>query len=60
MGDLITDEILNTFAIVGQPGQIAPELARRYGDVVQRITFYSPYKSDRALWAQVLADVKAI
>ncbi len=36
MGKLITDEILNTFAVVGEPEQIAPELLRRYGDVVQR------------------------
>ena len=33
MGELIDDEILNTFAVVGEPEQIAPELLRRYGDV---------------------------
>ena len=33
MGKLIDDEILNTFAVVGPPEQIAPELHRRYGDV---------------------------
>ena len=33
MGKLIDDEILNTFAVVGAPEQIAPELHRRYGDV---------------------------
>ena len=27
MGTLIDDEILNTFAVVGAPEQIAPELA---------------------------------
>ena len=37
MGTLIDDEILNTFAVVGEPETIAPELARRYGDVIQRI-----------------------
>src|SRR5438094_4149301 len=34
MGELIDDEILNTFAVVGEPEQIAPELKRRYGDVI--------------------------
>ena len=59
MGKLIDDEVLNTFAVVGQPEQIAPELHRRYGDVIQRISFYAPYKTDPDRWAQVLADLKA-
>ena len=37
MGSLITDEILNTFAVVGPPNHVAGELHRRYGDVIQRI-----------------------
>jgi probable F420-dependent oxidoreductase len=59
MGDLIDDEILNTFAVVGEPEQIAPELHRRYGDVIQRISFYAPYRSDPQRWRRVLADLKA-
>jgi probable F420-dependent oxidoreductase len=59
MGNLITDEILNTFAVVGEPEQIAPELIRRYGDVVQRVSFYAPYKSDPQRWRQVLADLQS-
>ncbi len=34
MGKLITDEVLHTFAVVGEPEKIAPELHRRFGDVV--------------------------
>jgi probable F420-dependent oxidoreductase len=59
MGSLIDDEILNTFAVVGEPEQIAPELSRRYGDVVQRISFYAPYKSDPERWKKVMADLRA-
>ena len=59
MGNLITDEMLNTFAVVGQPQQIAPELHRRYGDIIQRISFYAPYKSDPQRWAGVLDAIKA-
>jgi probable F420-dependent oxidoreductase len=59
MGTLIDDEILNTFAVVGPPEQVAPELGRRYGDVISRISFYAPYKSDPDRWSQVLADIKA-
>jgi probable F420-dependent oxidoreductase len=59
MGNLITDEILDAFAVVGEPERVAPELHRRYGDVIQRISFYAPYKSDPDRWAQVLADLRA-
>jgi probable F420-dependent oxidoreductase len=60
MGDLIDDEILNTFAVVGAPEQIAPELGRRYGDVIERISFYAPYKSDPERWLTVMEDLKAV
>ena len=59
MSELIDDEILNTFAVVGEPETIGPELHTRYGDVIQRISFYAPYQSNPDRWAQVLADVKA-
>lgn len=58
MGDLITDEILDAFAVVGEPEKIAPELHHRYGDVIQRISFYAPYKSDPDRWQGVLAALR--
>ena len=59
MGKLIDDEILNTFAVVGEPESIAPELTQRYGDVIQRISFYAPYASDPDRWAAVMAALRA-
>jgi probable F420-dependent oxidoreductase len=59
MGNLVTDEILNTFAVVAEPEEIAPELLRRYGDIVQRVSFYAPYKSDPDRWRSVLAALQA-
>jgi len=59
MGTLIDDEVLNTFAVVGEPETVAPELHRRYGDIIQRISFYAPYKTDPARWSKVLADLKS-
>lgn len=58
MGSLITDEILETFAVVGEPEAVAPELHKRYGDVIQRISFYAPYKSDPQRWSKVMADLQ--
>jgi probable F420-dependent oxidoreductase len=59
MGDLIDDEILTTFAVVGEPESIGPELHSRYGDCIHRISFYAPYRSDPDRWRKVLEDVKA-
>jgi probable F420-dependent oxidoreductase len=60
MGALIDDEVLNTFAVVGAPEEIAPELGRRYADVVSRVSFYTPYASDPDRWRTVLADISAL
>jgi hypothetical protein len=45
--------------VVGEPEQIAPELSHRYGDVIERISFYAPYKSDPERWAKVMAALSA-
>jgi len=58
MGTLVTDEILETFAVVGAPEEIGPELQRRYGDVISRMSFYAPYAGDRDRWQRVLADMR--
>ncbi len=60
MGTLIDDEVLNTFAVVGAPEEIAPELSRRYGDVIQRLSFYAPYKSDPERWRAVMDALSAV
>jgi probable F420-dependent oxidoreductase len=59
MGDLIDDEVLNTFAVVSEPEGIAPELHQRYGDVIERISFYAPYHTDPDRWRAVLDALKA-
>jgi probable F420-dependent oxidoreductase len=59
MGELIDDDMLQTFAVVGAPEAIAPELRRRYGDVISRVSFYVPYRSEPERWQAVLDDLKA-
>jgi len=58
MGTLIDDEILETFAVVGEPEAIGPELQKRYGDVISRLSFYAPYAGDRERWQRVIADIR--
>jgi probable F420-dependent oxidoreductase len=38
MGELIDDEVLGAFAVIGAPADAAAELKRRFGDIVDRIT----------------------
>jgi probable F420-dependent oxidoreductase len=59
MGDLVTDEMLHTFAVVGSPDQVGPELRSRFGDVIDRLSFYAPYKSDPERWRAIIADLRA-
>jgi probable F420-dependent oxidoreductase len=59
MGELIDDEMLSTFAVVAEPSNLAAELLGRYGDLVDRLSFYAPYKSSPDTWLPVIAALKA-
>ena len=59
MAELIDDEMLNTFAVVGELDDIAGEVLRRFGGVVDRFNFYAPYRMEPERWAEVLAGFKA-
>ncbi len=55
MGELVDDEMLATFAVVGAPDEIAPALTARYGDVITRTTLYTPYAADPDVLATITA-----
>jgi probable F420-dependent oxidoreductase len=59
MGTIIDDDVLNTFAVVTEPGAVAAELLRRYGDVMTRMSLYTPYALDPAVTAQIVAELRA-
>ena len=59
MGELIDDEILHTFAVVSEPEGVGAELKRRYRGVVDRCSFYAPYRSDPERWTRVVDDLKS-
>ena len=59
MADCINDEILDAFAVVAEPEDIATRLNNRYGDVISRISFYVPYASDPTRWNKVLAALQS-
>ena len=58
MGNLIDAEMLSTFAVVAEtPKQVGDELIRRFGDVIDRCSFYAPYRSNPEAWAEVLTQL---
>jgi len=44
MGKLIDDEMLRTFAVVAAPADVPKEISARYGDIIDRVSFYTPYQ----------------
>ncbi len=46
MPELISDEMLETFAVVGEPLQVAAQIKRRYGQLVDRITLENRLPTD--------------
>ncbi len=59
MGELITEDILDAFAVVAEPEAVPKAMLARYGGIVDRLSFYAPYESEPERWKQVLAGFKA-
>ena len=58
MAGLIDDEMLTTFAVVGDLDKIAGLVLERFDGVVDRFSFYAPYSMEPERWAEVLAGFK--
>jgi hypothetical protein len=51
--------MLATFAVIAPLDEVAAGLTERWGDVMTRLSFYTPYETERGQWDQVIADLKA-
>jgi probable F420-dependent oxidoreductase len=54
MGKLIDDEVLDAFAVVGPMDEVAGRIKARFAHVVDRFSFYAPYKVSPEDWRAVL------
>ncbi len=59
MGELISDDVLNAFAVVAPLDEVAPRVRERFGDVIDRFSFYAPYKMDADRWSEIVAGFRA-
>jgi probable F420-dependent oxidoreductase len=57
MASLISDEVLDAFAIVAPPEGIPDALQARFGDVITRISLYLPYDRDPSSWEPVVRRI---
>jgi probable F420-dependent oxidoreductase len=58
MGRLVDDEVLNTFAVVAEPERVAGEIRRRYGALVDRVSFYTAYDIEAEVWEPVVRELR--
>ncbi len=58
MGELIDDDVLHAFAVVCPLDQVAGEVRRRFGPLIDRFSFYAPYKVPADQWKGVLAGFR--
>ncbi|HUR50464.1 MAG TPA: TIGR03617 family F420-dependent LLM class oxidoreductase [Acidimicrobiales bacterium] len=58
MAALIDDDVLNAFAIVADsPADVAPAIAKRYGGVIDRVSFYSSWNPTPDQLADIIATL---
>jgi len=59
MGKVITDDIVDAFAVRGSMSELASQVIDRYGDLVDRVSFYTPYRTDPEQWTELVSAFKA-
>jgi probable F420-dependent oxidoreductase len=58
MGELIDDDVLAAFAIVAPLDHVAGEVRGRFDGLIDRFSFYAPYKVPADQWKAVLAGFR--
>jgi hypothetical protein len=59
MGELIDDDMLASFAVIGDPASAGAQLLSRFDGIIDRISFYLPYTLVDSDLAALLQAVKA-
>jgi probable F420-dependent oxidoreductase len=59
MGELITDDILEAFAVIAEPDDVGDALLARFGGLADRVSFYAPYPAPDGLWDQVRTTLQS-
>lgn len=57
---LVDDEVLRTFAVVGEPAALPRLLGERYRGIADRLSFYPPEFNDPELFGPMIAELQKI
>jgi probable F420-dependent oxidoreductase len=60
MTDLVDDEVLTAFAVVGPPAKAAAQVVSRYGRLADRLWYYTPYRPADGLLDEVTSAIHAL
>ncbi|MDG2114979.1 MAG: LLM class F420-dependent oxidoreductase [Actinomycetota bacterium] len=60
MIDAVPDEVLDAFAIVAEPSDVAGALSERYGDLFDRVFVHADYTADPDTWRPVIDGIAAL
>ena len=58
MGELVDDEVLHAFAVVAEPDRVGAAVLDRFGGLVDRFTFYTPYPHADDLFARAIEELR--
>jgi probable F420-dependent oxidoreductase len=58
MRDLVPDEVLAAFAVVGTPEELGARVRERFDGLVDRFSVYASYASSLELWEPLAADLR--
>ena len=58
MAELVDDDFVNGFAVVGEPKDMGQKLWDKYGDMADRLSLYTPYNTDA--WKTIIQDIKVL
>lgn len=56
MADLVSDELVETFAVIAQPDKLASAVRERFAGCLDRAALYAPYPVAPELWHVVAAN----
>jgi probable F420-dependent oxidoreductase len=59
MGGLVGDEVLHAFAVVAEPAGVAREIRRRFGGLIDRVSFYAATDTAAETWDAILLGLRA-
>ena len=59
MAELIDDDVLEAFAVVAPPEEVPVRVRERFGDVIDRFSFYAPYQLESGRFTEIMASFRA-